>query len=219
MGNRHAGWAAALTFVAGGAVAAAGAGAMTGEIERTGGTGRAAQAGDAVSEEAGARLERKLADILRHALEPASGLRLTPLPESEIAAYLAFQGAPHLPVGIREPVVRIGEDRLFAEAVIDLDAIRESRERTQFDLVRYLAGQLVVTASGTVRSANGMAQVDVETVTVGGIAVPAQMLQELVRYFTRTPDRPAGTRVDEPIPLPYGIRELRLSPGLAVIVQ
>jgi hypothetical protein len=218
MGNRHAGWAAALTFVAGGAFAAAGAGAMTGEIERTGGTGRAAQAGDA-SEESGARLERKLADILRHALEPASELRLTPLPESEIASYLAFQGAPHLPVGIREPVVRIGEDRLFAEAVIDLDAIRESRERTRFDLVRYLAGQLVVTASGRVRSANGMAQVDVETVTVGGIAVPAQVLQEMVRYFTRTPDRPAGTRVDEPIPLPYGIRELRLSPGLAVIVQ
>ena len=40
-----------------------------------------------------------------------------------------------------------------------------------------------------------------------------------MRYFTRTPDQPAGTRLDTPIPLPYGITELRLSPGLAVVVQ
>ena len=219
MGNRHAEWAAALMFAIGGAVAAAGVGAMTGESERTAAAGSPVQAADAVSEQSGARLERKLAEILRHASEPSSEVRSTPLAESEINAYLAFQGAPYLPVGIRAPVVRIEDDRLSAEAVIDLDVIRESRERTGFDLVRYLAGQLVVTASGRVRSANGMAQVDVETVTVGGISVPVQVLQEVVRHFTQTPDQPAGTRLDEPLPLPFGITELRLSAGLAVIVQ
>ena len=219
MGFRGAGWAAALTFVLGGPPAAAGAGAATGEARPTAGVGGAAQAAGAVTEESGARLERKLADILRYFLEPSSAVRSTPLSESEINAYLAFQGKRYLPMGIRAPVVRIASDRLSAEAVIDLDVIRESRDRTRFDLVRYLAGQFAVTASGTVRSGNGMAQVDVESVTVGGIPVPVQVLQELVRHFTRTPDRPAGTRLDEPIPLPYGITELRLSPGLAVIVQ
>ena len=55
--------------------------------------------------------------------------------------------------------------------------------------------------------------------TIGGIPVPVQVLQEVVRHFTRTPEQPAGSRLDEPIPLPYGITELRLLPGLAVIAQ
>ena len=206
-----------LTLLVGGPLAAAQGGAVAGGTGRP--AGRAVQAADTLSEASGARLERRLLEILRRASEASSEARLTSLPESEVNAYLAFQGAPHLPVGIRTPVVRIGDDRLSAEAVIDLDVIRESRERTGFDLLRYLAGQLVVTASGRIRSANGMAQVEVETVTVGGVSVPVQLLQEVVRHFTRTPEQPAGTRLDEPIPLPYGITELRLSRGLAVIVQ
>ena len=216
MDNRRAGWALAFAAVA--SMAGADAGASTGGAESAG-AGGAVQAPGPLSPESGRRLERKLADILRHALEPTSVARSTPLPESEVNAYLAHQGTPYLPVGIREPVVRIGDGRLSAEAVIDLDAIRESRERTAFDLIRYLGGQLAVTASGRVRSGGGMAQVEVETVTVGGIEVPVQVLQEVVRYFTRTPEQPDGTRLDEPIPLPYGIIELRLSSGLAVIVQ
>ena len=200
------------------AVAGTDARPTTGGAEAAG-TGGAVQAAGALSPESGRRLERKLADILRHALEPPAEARSTPLPESEVNAWLAHQGTPHLPVGIREPVVRIGDGRLSAEAVIDLDAIRESRERTAFDPIRYLGGQLVVTASGRVRSGGGTARVEVENVTVGGIGVPVEVLQEVVRHFTRTPGQPGGTRVDEPIPLPYGITELRLSPGLAVIVQ
>ena len=217
MGIRRVGRAAAATLAAVGSLVVADARAMSGGTEPAG-TGGAVQAG-ALSEESGARLDRRLADILRHAGEPSAEVRLTPLPEPEVNAYLAHQGARYLPVGIREPLVRIGDDRVSAEAVIDLDAIRESRERTTFDLIQYLGGQLVVTASGRVRSGGGMAQVEVETVTVGGIQVPVQLLQEVVRHFTRTPEQPAGTRLDAPIPLPYGITELRLSPGLAVIVQ
>lgn len=183
------------------------------------GAGRAVQAAEVLSEESGERLALKLAGILRHALEPAAEVRLTPLPEAEVNAYLAHQGARYLPVCLEKPLVRIGDGRLSAEAVIDLDAIRESRERTTFDPLRYLGGQLPVTAGGRVRSGGGAAQVDVETVTVGGIQVPVQVLQEVVRHFTRTAERPVGARLDEPIRLPYGITEIRLSPGLAVVVQ
>ena len=215
MGNRCARWAAALALAVGGPAAAE---AMTGP-EGSGEAGRAVQAADPGAEESGARLERRLIEILRNASETSSEVRLTPLPEPDLNAYLAHQAVPHLPVGIRAPVVRIGNGDLSARAVIDLDAIREARERARFDPIQYLGGQLVVTASGRVRSGNGIARVDVETVTIGGVPVPVDVLQELVRYFTRTPDQPAGTRLDEPIPLPYGITELRLSPGLAVIVQ
>ena len=217
MDNRRVGWTAVLVLAVGGLAATGGA--VPGGAEPAGRTGRAVQAADAASEESGARLERRLLEILQNAAEPSSEVRLTPLPEPDVNAYLEHQAVPHLPVGIRAPSVRIGEDRLSAEAVIDLDAIRESRERAGFDPVQFLGGQLPVTASGRVRSGGGVARVDVETVTVGGIPVPIAVLQELVRYFTRTPEHPAGTRLDAPIRLPYGITELRLSPGLAVIVQ
>ena len=216
MSNRRVGLTAVVALVVGGP-AAAGEAAPRGP-ERAGEAGRVVQA-DAASEEAGARLERRLLEILQNAAEPSSEVRLTPLPEPDVNAYLAHQAAPHLPVGIRAPSVRIGEDSLSAEAVIDLDAIRDSRERAGFDPVQFLGGRLLVTASGRVRSGGGVARIDVETVTVGGIPVPVDVLQELVRYFTRTPGQPSGTRLDAPIPLPYGITELRLSPGMAVIVQ
>ena len=218
MGNRRAGWTAALVFAAAGPVAAVAAGTVTGPAGAEE-AGPAAQIADAAAGESGARLEGRLLDILRHASEASAEVRLTPLPEPDVNAYLADQAVPHLPVGIRAPVVRIGRDSLSARAVIDLDAIRDSRERSGFDPFRFLGGRVPVTASGRVRSGGGSARVEVETVTVGGIPVPVDVLQELVRYFTRTPEQPAGTRLDAPIPLPYGITELRLSPGLAVIVQ
>ncbi len=197
---------AAAGVVAGIALAAVGAG------ER--------QPSDALTPEDGARLEDKLVAILSHADTESPEARLTPLLEPEINAFLRFQGASQLPTGITTPTVRIGDAELVsAEAIVDLDVIRQQRARGWLDPLQYLAGRLRVTASGTVRSGGGVAQVDIHSVTVAGIPVPAQVLHELVRHFTRTIDHPEGTRLDAPIPLPYRITELQLSPGQAIIVQ
>ena len=178
------------------------------------------QPSDPLAVEDGARLEEKFLAILRHADTEAPDPRLTPLLEPEINAFLRLQGASQLPSGITEPTLLIGEgDLVSANAIVDLDAIRTQRTRSWLDPLQYLAGRLRVTATGTVRSGEGVAQVDIQSVTVGGISVPVQVLQELVRYFTSTPDHPAGTRLDQPIPLPYRITELRLSVGQAIIVQ
>ena len=197
---------AAAGVVAGSALAALGAGEM--------------QPADPLTLEDGARLEHKLISILGHADTESSEARLTPLLEPEINAFLRFQGASSLPTGITTPTVRIGAAELVsAEAVIDLDVIRQQQARTWLDPLRYLTGRLRVTASGTVRSGWGVARIDIQSVTVAGIPVPVLVLQELVRHFTRTLDHPDGTRLDGPIPLPYRITELQLSPGQAVIVQ
>ena len=60
---------------------------------------------------------------------------------------------------------------------------------------------------------------DIHSVTVSGIPVPTTVLQEVVSFYTRTTERPEGTRLDQPIRLPYGITELRFSLGLVVVVQ
>ena len=197
---------AAAGAVAGSALVALGAGEM--------------QPADPLTLEDGARLEHKLISILGHADTESSEARLTPLLEPELNAFLRFQGASSLPTGITTPTVRIGAAELVsAEAIVDLDVIRQQQARTWLDPLRYLTGRLRVTASGTVRSGGGVARIDIQSVTVAGIPVPVLVLQELVRHFTRTLDHPDGTRLDGPIPLPYRIAELQLSPGQAVIVQ
>ena len=178
------------------------------------------QPSNPLTHEDGASLERQLASILRHAGTESPEPRLTPLLEPEINAFLKFQGMSQLPAGITEPTVRIADAELVsAEAIVDLDLIRHQRARGWLDPLQYLAGRLRVTATGTLRSGAGVVHVNIQSVNVAGIPVPVQVLHQLVRHFTRTVDHPDGTRLDEPIPLPYRITELRLSPGQAVIVQ
>jgi len=178
------------------------------------------QSSGRLTEEAGAKLERKLIEIIQHSGAETPEVHLTPLLEPEIIAYLRFQGATMLPVGVTNPTGRIGEAGLVtAEAVVDLSLIQQERARGWLDPLRYLTGRLPVAATGRVHSGEGVARIEVESVTVGGIPVPKQLLQELVRQFTRTPSHPNGTQLDAPIPLPYGITEFRLSPGEAVVVQ
>jgi hypothetical protein len=178
------------------------------------------QPSDAFTTDDGARAEQKFITIIGHADTDSPEARPTPLAEREINAFLMFQGASQLPTGITAPAVRLGDASLVsAEAVVDLDAIRQQRVRSLLDPLRYLTGRLRVIASGTVRSGGGMARVKIHSVSVAGVPVPVQVLSEMVRYFTRTADQPDGTRIDAPIPLPYRITELQLSAGLAVIVQ
>ena len=180
----------------------------------------AAQSPDTPASALGAQLQQKIDDILRHAGDTSPAAHRTTLLEPEINAYLQFQGAALLPEGLTDPTISIGDARaVTVKAVIDLDAIRDQRARNWLDPLQYLGGQMPITARGTVSLANGAAQIAVEQITISGVLMPVAVLQELVGYYTRTPDQPQGTRLDQPIPLPYRISELRLAPGEAVVVQ
>jgi len=43
--------------------------------------------------------------------------------------------------------------------------------------------------------------------------------QEIVSYYSKTPERPAGINLDDEFPLPAGIREIQVEPGHAIVVQ
>jgi hypothetical protein len=76
-----------------------------------------------------------------------------------------------------------------------------------------------VVGAGRLQTANGMGVLTIETVTLGGVAVPRTVLQELVSYYSRSPEQPAGFRLDQPFELPSAIRSVETTPGRAVIVQ
>ena len=171
-------------------------------------------------EEWGARLEAQLIAIGKYESVASDGPKFTLMPEHQINAFLRFQGADRLPNGISDARVEIGRDSLLTvEAILDLDLIRNSRPRHWLDPIRYLGGRLAVSARGRAQSGAGVASLEVESVAVGGIAMPVRVLEEIIRYYTRRQQHLQEWDSTGPIHLPYGIHEIRLSPGLAVVVQ
>jgi hypothetical protein len=73
--------------------------------------------------------------------------------------------------------------------------------------------------AGTVRAAGGMGELTLETATLAGIPIPPSLLQQLVSYYTRSPDAPEGFRLDEPFPLPANITAVETFPGAAIVQQ
>ena len=105
------------------------------------------------------------------------------------------------------------------QATVNLSDLRDAQALGPCDPLLYLSGRLPVTAGGVVRTQDGIAHVDVESVTIGGISMPSSMFAELVGYYSRNEEYPAGVDVTEPFDLPYGISELRVEHERVVVVQ
>ena len=144
----------------------------------------------------------------------------TTFTEREINAYLTLDGPDFLPPGIATPRVRLGDDnRVEARAIVDLDGVRRSRERSVFDPLAYITGSVEVVAIGTVEGRGGEGLIRYESATVGGVAVPKTVAQELLRFYTTTPERPRGFAFDEPFALPAGVRAVAVARGAATVTQ
>jgi hypothetical protein len=144
----------------------------------------------------------------------------TTFSEREINAYLALDGPALLPPGIAMPRVQLDDDgRVQARAIVDLDAVRQSRERSAFDPLAYLTGTVEVIASGEIDGNGGEGLIRYESATVGGVAVPKTVAQELLRFYTRSPERPRGFAFDEPFALPAGLRAVNVERGAVTVTQ
>jgi hypothetical protein len=142
----------------------------------------------------------------------------TPISEREVNAYLKYAGV--LPVGMTEPRITIGDGgRVHGRAIIDLDAIRKSRTRSWTDPVNYITGAVEAIMTGTLYAANGKGVFQLASATVGGVSVPKTLLQEIVSYYSKTPEHPTGWDMDSPFVLPARIRQVEVQRGAATIVQ
>ncbi|MFN8057778.1 MAG: hypothetical protein U0Q12_01340 [Vicinamibacterales bacterium] len=182
-------------------------------------TGSSVAPGDDVLSKADAdALARKIQDISGYA-GGARAPRLITVSEREVNAYLKF--GDKLPAGVLDPKVTIlGDGRLSARALVDLDTIKQRRQPTGFfDPLSLLGGKVPVSAVGVLRTQAGVGRFELESTDVGGIPVPKTVLQELVNVYSRTPDHPTGFDIDAPFELPARIVEIRVSPQSAVVVQ
>lgn len=168
------------------------------------------------------RFATKLAQIEKNGIAPRKGgaLRSTQVSDAEINAYLKFLAGSQVPVGIVEPALHAaGNGRITGKAIVDLDAVRTQQKRAWTDPLGYLMGRLPVTAAGTLTTANGVGRFRLESAEISGVTIPKTLLQELLSYYSRTPENPAGINMDQPFELPAAIKEIRVGQGTAVIVQ
>jgi hypothetical protein len=168
-------------------------------------------------------LKQKVDAITVYGLKPvvAKEPRRTTVTENEVNAYLVYEAKEQLPTGVVEPsVTALGPGRVSGRAVVDLDAVRKSKNPTSLlDPMNYLFGRLPVTAVGTLTTSNGVGRFALESASAGTVPIPKMLLQEIVSYYSRTAQNPAGISLDDPFALPSRIREIQVERGQAIIVQ
>ena len=179
--------------------------------------------GASVSKQQADSLAKKITQIQKQGADaPRSGVRRrTAMSEGELNSWFAYHAPPLLPKGLAEPRLTIVDGKtVVGNAVIDLDAVAKSRASgSTFDIWNLIGGRVPVTITGAVRAQAGKARFEMQSAQVSGISVPPRVVQQLVDYFSRTPNHPEGVRLDDEYQLPSGIRDIELSPGSAVVVQ
>lgn len=176
-----------------------------------------------LSKEDADRFQSKLTKIVAFGNTPAAKsaqARATPVSDVEVNSYLRYLAAGQVPVGIVEPVLNaLGDGRVSGRAIVDLDAVRKQKTRGWLDPMAYLSGRLPVNASGRFSTKDGTGQFQLESADISGVTVPKAVLQELVTYYSRTPENPEGINMDAPFELPARIREIRVGTGTSTVVQ
>lgn len=177
-----------------------------------------------VSKQDADRFQAKLAKIVEFAnakpgakpTQPQS----TPVSDVEVNSYLRLKATSQIPAGIVEPELNaVGDGRVAGRAIVDLDAVRKQKQRGWFDPLAYLGGRLPVAASGRLTTKDGKGRFLLESAEIQGVPIPKAVLQELVTYYSRTPENPAGIDMDAPFELPARIKEIRVGSGTSTVVQ
>ncbi len=169
------------------------------------------------------RFQLKLARIVEYGGAPvkkAQPARSVEVTDAEITAYLRHHAIKDIPVGIVEPAITaLGEGRVGGRAIVDLDAVRKAKQRGWLDPLGYLSGRLPLTATGRLSTKSGVGRFELEAAQINGVPVPKTVIQELLSFYSRSPEDPDGINMDDPFELPARIREIRVARGAATVVQ
>lgn len=169
----------------------------------------------------GDSLERKIDGINKNAATEPVRAKTTPMSEPEVNSYLAFHIQDKIPRGLANPEIRmIGAGELAGRVLVDIDEFKRHRRSGGFlDPFSFISGQVPVTARGFLRTGDGIGRFELSSAEIHGVPLPKPLVQELVSYFSRTPDRPNGFKIDEPFDLPAKIRKIAVKPRESLVAQ
>ena len=175
----------------------------------------------ALSQEDGNRLQAKIDAIVKNAAADPPKPRKFAIAEREANSYLVFNLKEKIPKGLAEPeITMIGDGALAARVLVDMDEVKRRRQsRSMIDPLNYLSGQVPLNARGLLRTRQGRGQFYLRSADIGGVPLPKPLLQELVGFFSRTPQNPNGFDIEAPFDLPSKIREISVGAGESVVIQ
>jgi hypothetical protein len=179
------------------------------------------QPGGGLSPQLSDAFARKIVLVQQISEQKASKDRLTTFTQAETNSYLKFGAGGLLPTGLTQPeLTMIGEGKVSGKAIVDLDIVREkSGSGSWFDPTSYLAGKLPVTASGRIVTWDNKGRFELDTATINGIPLPKSLLAQMVNFFSRTPDNPRGSSIDDTFELPAKIQRIDVNSGSWVTHQ
>jgi hypothetical protein len=174
-----------------------------------------------LSQKDGESLQRKIDAIHENGSAKQPVPRKTAIADNEVNSYLAFNVKEQIPRGLTNPEITILEaGRMAGRVFVDIDDFKRNRNsRGVLDPFNYLSGKVPVTARGFLQTNEGRGQFRLESAEILRVPLPKPILEELVQYFSRTPDRPNGIDIDAPFDLPAKIRKIETGRGEAIIVQ
>jgi hypothetical protein len=171
--------------------------------------------------ESGDRLQHKIDAIAQNGTSNPTRAMKTTITETEANSYLTVNANDKIPKGLTNPEIHMLDNgQLTGRVVVDIDEFNRSRQSNGFmDPLSYISGKVPVTARGTLRSSAGKGQFQLASAELMGFPLPKPVLQEMVSFFTRTRENPAGFNLDAPFNLPAKMREVIVNCGEAVVVQ
>jgi hypothetical protein len=171
-----------------------------------------------VSRQQADAFQRKIDTITRQGTSapPRSGLRRTPVSETEVNSWFTYRSQPLLPRGVADPHITIvGNGKLMGTVLVDLGAVSSG----SLNPFSYLGGRVPVNVSGVLQTQDGEGRFELESSDVGGLPVPKPLLQQVLSYYSKTESHPQGIRLDDPFELPANIQKIEVGQGQAVVVQ
>jgi hypothetical protein len=164
---------------------------------------------------------RKIVLVQKISEQKAAKDRPTTFTQAETNSYLKFGAGDLLPTGLMQPeITMIGEGKVSGKAIVDLDVVREkSGSGSWFDPTSYLTGKLPVTAAGRIVTWDNKGKFELESATINGIPLPKSLLAQMVNFFSRTPDNPRGSSIDDTFELPAKIQRIDVNTGSWVTHQ
>ena len=174
-----------------------------------------------LSRQDGDRLQTKIDRITKNGASAKPQPAQTAVTEREANSYLAFNAKAKVPKGLSNPeIAMIGDGGVAARALVDIDEVKRHRNsRSVIDPLNYLSGRVPIRAQGVLRTRQGRGQFYLQSADISGIPLPKPLLQELVSFFSRSEENPAGIDIDAPFDLPAKIREVNIKSGESLVIQ
>lgn len=162
---------------------------------------------------------RKLEAIEDFALESGPSIeKTTRFTEEEINACLAPDAESKYRSCIKNFRVSLREDLVEGVASVDFNCLKQASAEFLPGLIAGLfSGTHILTARGTITSADGEASLKLEEARFDGVALPGFLVEQAITAVCMRQDPPFDPLKSSA--LPYSIRKVKIHPGYLLVFQ